>query len=315
MMATQNAPIESGLWLTAGFLLFIAVMLTLDLGVFNRKAHSPRPREAFAWTCVWVGLAFGFGFLLYWWYGAPSATEYFTGYIIEWSLSVDNLFVFIMIFKYFSVDPQNKHRVLFWGILTAMILRGIMILGGVALIRQFHWVIYIFGVFLIYTGGHIVWHKKDDLDPEHTLVVRLARRFLPVTREYHGSRFIVKDGARWLVTPLMLVLLAVEATDVVFALDSIPAIFAITQDPFIIFTSNIFAILGLRSLFFLIAGMMDRFRYLKFGLAFVLGFVGVKMLVSGTSWAVPTPIALGVIVAVLAGSVALPYWLGSNTNH
>ena len=288
------------LWI--GFTLFVLVALALDLGLFHRQAHKVSIREAMGWSAAWIGLALLFNLGVTHWFGPQSGLEFFTGYLIELALSVDNLFVFLVIFSYFAVPPHLRHRVLFWGILGAMIMRIAFILAGAALLAAFHWIEYVFGVFLIYTGVKILFQKETEVHPDRNFVLRLVRRFLPVSREYHGTHFLVRQAGKLTATPLLLVLLVLETTDVVFAVDSIPAIFGITRDPFIVFTSNVFAILGLRSLFFLLAGMMDRFHYLPVGLGLVLAFVGVKMIIADY-YPIPINWSLGVVGALLAGSV------------
>jgi tellurite resistance protein TerC len=285
------------------FNLFVLIMLALDLGVFHRRTHVIRFKEAMGWSVFWVSLAACFSILVYFWLGRHKALEFVTGYLIEESLSVDNLFVFLMLFRYFRVDLKYQHKVLFWGIIGALIARGVFIAAGVALIRQFHWIIYVFGAFLIYTGFKMLRPMATDIHPERGPVLRLARKYLRFSSEYdNGKFFTLWDGKR-LATPLFMVLLAVETTDILFAVDSIPAILAITSDPFIVYTSNVFAILGLRSLYFALAGMMEIFRFLHYGLAGILIFIGVKMLASGYV-NVPIVIALAVVAGVLAISVA-----------
>jgi tellurite resistance protein TerC len=290
------------LYLWIAFNVFVLGMLALDLGVFHRKAHAVSVREALAWSCVWIFLAVLFGLGVYFVRGGEKALEFLTGYVIEWSLSVDNLFVFLVIFSYFAVPPIYQHRVLFWGILGALVMRAIFIAVGAALLSAFHWMIYVFGGFLVFTGIKLLFAGDEKIEPEKNPAVRLLRRFMPITAEYHGQRFFVRiNGRRW-ATPLLLVLVVVETTDVIFAVDSIPAIFAITLDPFIVYTSNVFAILGLRALFFLLAGIMEMFRYLKVGLAFVLCFVGVKMVIVDF-YKIPIGISLGVVAGILALSI------------
>lgn len=294
-------------WAWAGFLGFVALMLALDLGVFNRKAHVVSLKEALAWCVVWFGLAMAFNLLVA--LKLPDtatsrpALEFFTGYIVELCLSVDNVFVFIVIFQYFRVEPKHQHRVLFWGILGAVLMRAIFIFAGISLINAFHWIIYIFGAFLVYTGIKLALPKKDDgFEPEKNPAVKLARKFLPVTNHFEGGHFFTRVAGRLHATPLFLVLLIVETTDVMFALDSIPAVIAITRNEFIVFTSNIFAILGLRSLYFAVSGVMQLFRYLNIGLAVILCFVGFKMLAA--NWvSVSIHISLGIIGSVLAASI------------
>jgi tellurite resistance protein TerC len=294
-------------WAWVGFLAFVAVMLALDLGVFNRKAHVVSLKEALAWCAVWFGLAMAFNLLIA--LNLPDtatsrpALEFFTGYIVELCLSVDNVFVFIVIFQYFRVDPKHQHRVLFWGILGAVLMRAIFIFAGISLINRFHWIIYVFGAFLVYTGIKLALPKKDDgFDPEKNPAVRLARKFVPIAKEFHGGHFFTRIGGRLHATPMFLVLLIVETTDVMFALDSIPAVIAITRNEFIVFTSNIFAILGLRSLYFAVSGVMQLFRFLNIGLAVILCFVGFKMLTANI-WKVEIHISLGIIGTVLAASI------------
>ena len=288
------------LWI--GFTLFVLAALALDLGLFHRHAHKVSMKEAMGWSAFWVGLALLFNLGVTHWFGPQSGLEFLTGYLIELALSVDNLFVFLVIFSYFAVPPHLRHRVLFWGILGAMIMRIAFILAGAALLAHFHKIIYVFGAFLVYTGVKILFQKETEVHPDRNFMLKLVRRFLPVSREYHGTHFLVRQAGKLTATPLLLVLLVVETTDVVFAVDSIPAIFGITRDPFIVFTSNVFAILGLRSLFFLLAGMMDRFHYLPVGLGLVLAFVGVKMIIAD-HYPIPINWSLGVVGILLAGSV------------
>jgi tellurite resistance protein TerC len=274
----------------------------VDLLVLHRKAHTVSLREALAWSCVWVSLALAFGVGIYFFQGGEKALEFLTGYVIEWSLSVDNLFVFLVIFSYFAVPPIYQHRVLFWGILGALVLRAVFIATGAALLANFHWMIYVFGGFLIFTGIKLLFVGEEKIEPEKNPAVRLVRRFMKITPDYHGQRFFIRiDGKLW-ATPLFLVLVVVETTDVIFAVDSIPAIFAITLDPFIVYTSNVFAILGLRALFFLLAGVMEMFRYLRVGLSFVLCFVGLKMLIA-EFYKIPIGISLGVVGGILVISI------------
>ncbi len=295
------------------FVVFVLAMLALDLGVFNRKAHVVHFKEAVGWTIFWVSLAGLFAVLLLQWghlmtgdHSRPNSQlslEFVTGYLIEESLSVDNLFVFLLIFRYFKVPPEQQHRVLFWGIIGALVMRAIFIIAGVSLIHRFDWITYIFGAFLVYMGVRLFFQKEDEQQMERSPMVRFFQKHMRLTKNYEGGKFwVMRNGVR-LFTPLMLVLLVVEASDVIFATDSIPAILAITQDAFVVFTSNVFAILGLRSLYFALAGMMKTFHLLHYGLSIILTFIGVKML--GAHWyKIPTIAALGVIVAVLAMSVA-----------
>ncbi|MGH7481075.1 MAG: TerC family protein [Longimicrobiales bacterium] len=291
-------------WFWIGFGAFVLVMLALDLGVFHKKDHVISVKEATAWVGVWVSLALAFNVGIYFYAGGGPALEFLTGYLIEESLSVDNIFVFAVIFSYFKVPAQYQHKVLYWGIFGALVMRLTMILLGVALIERFDWVIYVFGAFLVYTGYRMATQHEIDIEPEHNPLVKLVRRFFRVTPRYHGGHFFVVQDGRKYATPLLIVVVVVEATDVVFAIDSIPAIFGITRDPFIVYTSNVFAILGLRSLYFALAGMLDRFHYLSRALAVVLIFVGVKMLISDY-WHMPTWLALGFVLAVLSGAVVL----------
>jgi tellurite resistance protein TerC len=288
------------LW--GGFLCFVLAMLALDLGVFHRKAHTVSIREAAIWSAVWVGFALLFGAGVHHWYGPERALEFATGYVIEKALSVDNIFVFVVIFGYFAVPNALQHRVLFWGILGALVMRAIFIMLGGAFLAKFHWAIYVFGGILVVTGIKLLVQRNEHYDPAGNPIVKLFRRFMPVSDKYDGQNFFTRIDGRRVATPLFLALLVVEATDVVFAVDSIPAIFAITKDPFIVFTSNIFAILGLRSLYFLLAGVVDKFRYLKLGLSFVLVFVGLKMLLVDY-YKVPVGLSLAIIAGILGGSV------------
>ncbi|HXZ81837.1 MAG TPA: TerC family protein [Terriglobales bacterium] len=285
------------------FNIFILLMLTLDLAVFNRRAHSVGFREALGWSAFWISLAAAFAVGVYFWRGPNTSLEFATGYLIEESLSVDNLFVFLLIFRYFRVPGQYQHKVLFWGIIGALVLRGIFILAGVALIRRFEWVIYIFGLFLIYTGIKLFRQQETEIHPEQNPVLKTFRRWIPVTKDYVNGEFFVRHRGLY-ATPLFLVLLFVETTDVLFAADSIPAVLAVTRDPFIVYTSNVFAILGLRSLYFALAGMMELFHYLHYGLSAILIFIGVKMLISNY-YHIHIAIALGVVAGVLAISIAL----------
>jgi tellurite resistance protein TerC len=276
-------------------------MLVLDLGVFHRRTHTVKFREAMIWSAVWVALAFIFALVIFFWHGRAPSLEFVTGYVIELSLSVDNLFVFLLIFRYFQVPPGHQHKVLFWGILGALIMRAIFIAAGVGLIQRFHWVVYVFGGFLIYSGIKLFRQGEAEIHPEKNPVLRLFRRWVPVTKDYEGDKFFVRRTGL-LATPLLVVLVVVETTDLLFAVDSIPAILAITRDAFIVYTSNVFAILGLRSMYFALAGMMEMFRYLHYGLSIVLMFVGGKMLVSHY-YEVPTAIALGAVAGILILSV------------
>lgn len=290
-------------WPWIGFNVFVLIMLALDLGVFNRKSHVISVKESISWTLVWIALALTFNLGIGHFMGNDKALEFLTGYVIEKSLSVDNIFVIALLFSYFSVPPRYQHKVLFWGILGALIMRASMIAVGAKLIAEFAWIIYVFGAFLILTGIKMIAKQETDIHPEQTLVVRLFRRFIPVTRDYHDGHFFVRQHGALMATPLFVALLVVEFTDLIFAVDSIPAIFAVTRDPFIVYTSNVFAILGLRSLYFALAGVLDKFHYLKFGLGLVLTFVGIKMLLGHSPWRIDTHISLGVIILILTGSV------------
>jgi tellurite resistance protein TerC len=294
------------IWVWIGFTAFVLVLLCLDLTVFHRKAHVVRVREAAIWYVVWVSLAalFYVGVLLF--LGVDKSTEFLTGYVIELSLSVDNVFVWLIIFSYFSVPLQYQHRVLFLGIVGAIVMRGLFIITGVALLNMFAWIIFVFGGFLIFTGIKLAVRKDEEVNPERNPILRLAKRFLPVTEDYEGQHFIVRRCGKWMATPLLMVLLVVEATDLIFAVDSVPAILSITRDPFIVWTSNVFAILGLRALFFLVSGALQYFRYLNQGLALVLCFVGVKMVISDF-YHIPTLMSLGVVVGILAMTMLISY--------
>jgi tellurite resistance protein TerC len=283
------------------FNLFVLAMLVLDLGVFHRRAHRVKFREALAWSAMWIALAAAFAVLLYFWRGHVVTLEFVTGYVIELSLSVDNLFVFLLIFRYFRVPVLHQHKVLFWGILGALLMRGIFVLVGVGLITQFHWIVYLFGAFLVYSGIQFFRQESVGIHPEKNPLLRLFRRWMPVTEDYEGSKFFVRRTGLY-ATPLLVVLLVVETTDLLFAVDSIPAVLAITLNAFIVYTSNIFAILGLRSMYFALAGMMEFFHYLHYGLSVVLIFVGAKMLISHY-YQIPTAWALGVVAGVLLVSV------------
>ena len=284
-------------WLWAAVLGLILAMLALDL-LAHRSAHVVGVREAAAWTAVWVSLGLAFGGVVWWMYGPTAGGEYFAGYLIEKSLAVDNVFVFALIFGYFAVPRMYQHRVLFYGVLGALVFRAIFIAGGAALIDRFHWVLYVFGAILLYTGWRMFRHRNHAMDLSANPVLRLARRLIPTTEEYDGQKFWVRRAGRWVATPLFLVLVLVETTDIIFAVDSIPAIFAITQEPFLVFTSNAFAILGLRAMYFLLADLMHRFVYLKAGLAAILILVGIKMLLIDI-WKVPIALSLAAIAACL----------------
>ncbi|HQO50651.1 MAG TPA: TerC family protein [Bacteroidales bacterium] len=296
-----------------GFIAFVILMLALDLGVFHRKSHDVSIREALIWSAVWISLALVFNYGIYHFVGHEKGLEFLTGYLIEKALSVDNLFVFIMLFSMFGVEPKYQHKVLFWGILGALIMRAVFIFAGVALINRFHWIIYIFGAFLIYTGFKMMVHKEESLHPEQNPLVKLFKKLMPVTNEMHGDRFFVKINHKTFATPLFVVLIIIEFTDLIFATDSIPAILAISHDPFIIFSSNVFAILGLRALYFALAGLTKYFAYLKYGLAVILVFVGVKMGISGF-YHFPIVASLLVILAILLVSVLASFIFPKKTD-
>jgi tellurite resistance protein TerC len=291
-------------WMWAGFGVLVLSIMAFDLGLFSKKDHEVSMKEALGWVSLWATLAMIFNIVVWQLFGGEKGLQFLTGYIIEQALSVDNLFVFIVVFQYFAVPKKLQHRVLFWGVLGAFVLRAIFIFAGVALISRFHWMIYVFGGFLVLTGGKILLAKEDEeeVDPSKSILVRVFRRFVPVSSAYEGSRFFTIENGKRMATPLLLVLFVVEGTDVVFAVDSIPAIFAVTTDPFILYTSNIFAILGLRNLYFVLSSFMDKFEYLKVGLGLVLVFVGVKMVISGV-YHVHVGVSLAVIATLLLGSV------------
>ena len=280
----------------------IAVMFVLDLFVFNRKSHEIKFREALSWTLVWVGLALAFNLGVWYFMGPAKALEFFTGYIIEESLSVDNLFVFIMIFSYFHVSRAQQPKILKWGIIGALVMRGIFIVVGIELIERFHWMVYIFGAVLIYTGFKMAFGGDEEVHPENNPLVKLVRRFMPITRRTYGDHFFIKRRGIWAATPLFLTLVVVESSDVIFAVDSIPAVLAVTHDPFIVYSSNVFAIMGLRSLYYLLAHVMEMFSYLKLGVSVILAFVGAKMLLVDLV-EIPLLLSLGVIVGTLTISI------------
>ena len=293
----------TSLWFYVGFTAFVLAMLALDLGVFHRNSHVVRPKEAGVWVAVWIALALAFAAALFFWKGSESGVLFVTGYVIELSLSVDNIFVIVMIFSYFRIPYEYQHRVLFWGIIGALLMRGLFIGMGTLLITHFDWIMYIFGAFLIFTAIRMALQQDEEFDAEQNIVMRTARRFLRVFHEYDGQRFFTIQNSRRVATPLFLVLLLIEFTDLVFAVDSIHAIFAVTIDPFLVYTSNVFAILGLRSMYFLLAGMVHQFAYLKYGLAVILAFVGGKMLAVDIV-EIPILASLGVIVGTLGLTIA-----------
>jgi tellurite resistance protein TerC len=289
------------LWI--GFAVFILFMLSLDLGLFNRRAHAIKYREAAIWSGIWIGLATVFAGIVFYYQGSARGLEFVTGYLIELSLSVDNLFVFLLIFSYFKVPSKYQHRVLFWGVMGALVMRLTMIFIGAALINRFHWIIYIFGAFLVYTGIKMFTQQDNDFQPEDNALVRFVTRVVPMTRTYDEKKFFTRVNGRLMGTLLLLVLVIVEVADLVFAVDSIPAIFAITTNTFIVYTSNVFAILGLRSMYFLIAGVVEKFHYLKIGLAIVLTFIGAKMLIVAVHINIPIWFSLVFVAVVLLSSV------------
>jgi len=308
---------EGTIWLWIGFNVFVLLMLALDLGVFHRHSHAVSTKEAAVWSVIWISLAMLFNAAIYFFWDviAPASTytnseaslAFFTGYLIEKSLSVDNIFVFVLIFTYFAVPAVYQHRVLFWGILGALLMRGALIVVGATLLKEFHWVIYLFGGFLIFTGIKMALHRNEEVHPENNPLIKLLKRIMPVTENYEEDKFFIRRAGKLMATPLFLVLLMVESTDLIFAVDSIPAIFAVTNEPFLVYTSNVFAILGLRSLYFLLANVIDKFQYLKIGLAFVLTFVGIKMVLVDL-YKIPVGISLGVIASILAISVLASLW-------
>ena len=313
---------EGTIWLWIGFNLFVLAMLALDLGVFHRKSHAVSTKEAITWSLVWISLSLVFNAVIYFFWdrmmpgssytNSEAALAFFTGYLIEKSLSVDNIFVFILIFSFFAVPAAYQHRVLFWGILGALIMRGTLIAVGAALLKEFHWVIYVFGVFLIYTGIRMARHQDEEVQPDKNPVVKFFRRFMPVTETFEADNFFIRRAGTLMATPLFLILLIVESTDLVFAVDSIPAIFAVTQEPFIVYTSNVFAILGLRALYFLLANVMDKFQYLKLGLSAVLTFIGVKMVIVDL-YHIPVGASLLVVAGILTISILASLWKGRRT--
>lgn len=305
---------ENQIWIWIVFNIFIIAILVVDLKVFHREAHEISVKEALVWSAFWIAVALVFNGGIYFWLGSEAALQYLTGYLIEKSLSMDNLFVFLMIFAYFGVASRYQHNVLFWGILGALMMRTIFIIAGITLIARFQWLIFIFGVFLIYTGIKLALENDVEVEPEKNPVLKLVRRFLPITHNFEGQKFFVRRAGRLIATPMFVVLIVIETTDVIFALDSIPAILAITTDPFIVYTSNVFAILGLRALYFALTGIMQMFYYLHYGLSLILAFVGVKMILSKVHELpiigrylleihIPAGVALGVVGSILVVSV------------
>lgn len=297
--------LTSKITLWVGFNLLVLFMLAIDLGFIHRGLKEITVKEGIIWSVIWIAVALAFNVGVYFWRGSETAVQFFTGYVIERSLSIDNIFVFLLIFTYFRVPNQFQYKVLIWGILGALVLRGVFILAGTFLIAKFHWILYLFGAFLVITGIKMGFGKDKEIEPQKNPILKLLRKFLPISESYDDKgRFLIKSGGKLLGTPLLVVLVVIESTDVVFAVDSIPAIFAITLDPFIVYTSNVFAILGLRALYFAIAGLMQLFHYLKYALGIILAFVGVKMLISGI-YHIPTALALGVIFGIFVLSIVL----------
>jgi tellurite resistance protein TerC len=295
---------EAGIFFWIVFNVIIFTMLALDLGVFNKRAHKISVKEALIWSAVWISLGLIFNIFVYLEFGKTKALQFLTGYVIEYSLSVDNIFVFILIFTYFSVKAQYQHKILFWGILGALVMRGIFIFAGITLINKFHWIVIVFGGFLVFSGIKMLFQKEEiSVEPEKNRIVKLFRKFFPVTETLHGDSLFIRQNKRLFATPLFLVLLVIESSDLIFAVDSIPAVLAISHDTFIVYTSNIFAILGLRSLYFAVSGIMGLFRFLKVGLAIVLAFVGFKMLASYIHFEIPILVSLAIIVSILLVSI------------
>lgn len=292
------------LWVV--FNIFVLIMIIIDLLVFHKDEHEVSIKESLTWTAIWIGLALLFNAGIWYYMGPPTALDFLTGYLIEKSLSIDNIFVFLLIFSYFKVHPRYQHNVLFWGIMGALVFRFIFIILGVGLIQRFHWIIYVFGAFLVFTGIKLALEKDKEVHPENNPILRLFRKMVPITKEYHKQKLFIKKGGKLFATPLMVVLIVIETTDIIFAVDSIPAILAITQDPFIVYSSNVFAILGLRALYFAMSGIMQLFHYLHYGLAIILSFVGVKMLLVDV-YHIPTVFALGFIVVVISLSILFSY--------
>jgi tellurite resistance protein TerC len=299
---------DTSIYFWIGFHIFVFLMLALDLGVFHKKTHKLSVKEAFIWSLVWITLALVFNLFIYFdpGFGPEKAIEFLTGYLIEYSLSVDNIFVFILIFSYFSVKDQYQHKILFWGIIGALVMRGLFILAGVTLINRFHWIVLVFGAFLVYTGINMLFRQEISVDPEKNSVVKFFRRFMPVSQTLHGDKLFVRKNKMLYATPLFLVLIIIESSDLIFAVDSIPAILAISKHPFIVYTSNVFAILGLRSLYFAVAGVMRYFRHLKVGLGLVLSFVGFKMLISYFGIEIHIITSLIIIAVIMAVTILGP---------
>jgi tellurite resistance protein TerC len=295
---------EYPLWAWAAFTVGVIFMLLLDLQVLHREAHEVRAREAAAWSLVWIAAGVLFGLFVWWERGGQAGLEYFTAYLIEKSLSLDNVFVWMVVFGYFALAPRYQHRVLFWGVVGAIVMRGLFIAAGVSLLKAFHWVVYVFGAILVVTGLRLAFKGEEEVLPEHNPILKVVRRFIPMTETYEGQAFFVRRAGRLMATPMLAVLVVVETTDIMFAVDSVPAVLAITRDPFIVWTSNVAAILGLRALYFLISGVLRQFRYLHYGLAVVLIYVGGKMAAS-EFYKIPTLISLGVIAVIVGTSIVL----------
>lgn len=310
---SNTVSLESHFWHFVIFNIFVVIMLALDLGVFNRKSHVIQVKEALGWSAFWIALALIFNVFIYFWLGLQLSLEFFTGFVLEKSLSVDNLFVFTVIFSYFQVPEKYQHKVLFWGVLGALIFRSIFIVGGVSLINRFEWAIYAFGAFLVFTGYRLARSGEEEIEIEDNRVLKLVKKFLPVTKQYHQDKFFIKENKKIMATPLFLVLLVIETTDIVFAIDSIPAILAISQDPFVVYTSNVFAILGLRSLYFALRALLGKFTYLKYGLAVILCFVGIKMLLHHY-YKFPVLVSLAFIAIVLSISIYFSVRKSHKTN-
>ncbi|MFN8254524.1 MAG: TerC family protein [Bacteroidales bacterium] len=304
---------DNNLLIWIGFSLFVVFMLVLDLFVFHRKAHEVKIKEAITWSIVWIALALLFNYGVYYFQGREKALEFLTAYLIEKSLSIDNLFVFIMVFGFFNIKNEYQHKVLFWGILGALIMRVIFIFAGVALIHKFHWIIYVFGAFLVYTGIKMINEKDKKIEPDKNLFVKIFKKFMPVTNELHADKFFVKINAKTFATPLFITLLVIEFTDLIFAVDSIPAVLAISDDTFIVYTSNVFAILGLRALYFALAGIVKYFRFLKYGLSAILVFVGTKMIISGF-YKIPVALSMSIIIGILLISVLISILIPAKEN-
>ena len=315
---------DTSIWLWVGFNLFVLAMLALDLGVFHRKSHAVSGKEALTWSLVWISLSLVFNAIIYFFWdrmmpqssytNMEAALAFFTGYLIEKSLSVDNIFVFILIFSFFGVPAAYQHRVLFWGILGALLMRGALIAVGAALLEQFHWIIYLFGAFLIFTGIRMARHQEEEIHPDQNPVVKFFRKIMPVTENFEKDKFFIRRAGKIVATPLFLILLIVESTDLVFAVDSIPAIFAVTREPFIVYTSNVFAILGLRALYFLLANVMDKFQYLKLGLSAVLTFIGIKMVIVDL-YHIPVGLSLAIVASILTISILASLWKARKTER